>query len=281
MKRFREEYLTQKSQRKIFFSKQFKSLLYQSYIVGSDQIWNPDITCGLRKIYFGVFPNQNKKKVIAYAASLGGAFLSEEYDKQFSELISFLDAVSVREKAAISYIERFYDGKVQAVLDPVFLLNRRKWKSIEKVPDLIRYIFVYMTEKNDDLIRYVRELSMKKKMLIVTLKNEEDIVGENIYIDDAAGPAEFLGYIHKADYVVTNSFHGTAFSIIYQKRFMVFQHSSVGERISNILKIHELENRIYQKNIDTEIDRAIEWDRVEQRTETNMEISRRFLMEQL
>lgn len=281
MKRFRTEYLTQKGQGKILFSKQFAGLLYQCYIVGSDQIWNPDITCGLRKIYFGIFPNKNKKKVIAYAASLGGAFLSKEYDKQFSELINSLDAVSVREKAAIPYIERFYNGKVQAVLDPVFLLSKRKWKSIEKVPDMAGYIFVYMTEKNDDLLQYVKELSAKKKKLIVSLKREEDIAGENIYIDDVAGPAEFLGYVHKADYVVTNSFHGIAFSIIYQKKFTVFQHSSVGERISNILKIHGLENRIYQRNIDTDIDCSIEWDRVEKCTEANIEISREFLMKQL
>lgn len=68
---FRRKYLIEKGQKQIFFTYQFRKLSYRCYIVGSDQIWNPDITFGLREVYFGAFKSKNKKKVFAYAASLG------------------------------------------------------------------------------------------------------------------------------------------------------------------------------------------------------------------
>lgn len=280
MNEFRKEYLLRKGQSKLFFRSQLKKLPYQYYIVGSDQIWNPDITFGLRGVYFGVFKNRNKKKVISYAASLGGSSLASEYDHEFSLLVNCVDVVSVREAAAIPYIKRFYKKDVSAVLDPVFLLKKEMWVSIEKLPDKVGYIFVYITENNDELIRYVKKLAKEKDLLIIKMGGA-DINGENVFADYVAGPAEFLGYIHKADYVVTNSFHGIAFSILYQKQFVAFQHSSVGERIRNILVLHELENRIYQAEETIDIDGRIRWDRVRRCTEKNVKLAEIFLEKQL
>ena len=87
MKAFRRKYLLEHGQHRLFFASQLNRLSYETYIVGSDQIWNPDITCGLRKEYFGEFENEKKKKVIAYATSMGGAALAERYDEEFSELL--------------------------------------------------------------------------------------------------------------------------------------------------------------------------------------------------
>lgn len=277
MTRFREKYLTGEGKKRLFFLWQFRKLQYQYYIVGSDQIWNPDITLGLRRAYFGAFENKNKKKVIAYAASMGKASVAEQYSEEFSDLLKSLDHISVREKAAIPYISQFYRGDVCAVPDPVFLLRKDDWKKIEKLPDNAGYIFVYITEKNDRLFRYAGELAKKKGLGIIRIKGGTDIAGINIVTDDTAGPSEFLGYLHKADYVITNSFHGATFSIVFEKQFVVFQHSSVGARISDVLEFSGLECRLYQEE-GFQIDSEIAWDSVEKRIKEKAASAEKFLM---
>ena len=279
MKRFRKKYLIEKRQTKALFTFQLKCLPYQSYIVGSDQIWNPDITCGLRRVYFGAFKNRNKKKVMAYAASIGGVCLSEKYNKEFSELIKYVDSISVREESSIPYIRQFYANDVPAVPDPVFLLKRKRWEKIEKLPDEEGYIVVCITEKNDKLLNYVKELSWSYELPVIKIENGIDMEDEGFKVDRTVGPSEYLGYIHKAKFVVTNSFHMTAFSIIYQKKFVAFQHSHVGERITNLLNWYGLENRLYQDGKKVEIDNKIDWDNVEERMELSIRTAKQFLRE--
>lgn len=278
MDSFRKNFLVEKKQKKIFFLNQFKNLSYSCYIVGSDQIWNPGITCGLRKAYFGTFKNQHKRKIVAYAASLGGASLESRYDREFSELIKYVDAVSVREREAVPYVQSLYKGAVTTVLDPVMLLDREDWYKIEHKPDREGYILVYMTERNDNLIGYAKSLSEHKKIPILELRVVSGVTDKDFLIDYSAGPAEFLGYIHKADYVVTNSLHGVAFSIIYQKKFMVFQHTKLGARISNLLSIHGLEHRIYERDSHSDIEDVIDWESVRKCTKDNVKMSEEFLV---
>lgn len=278
MKQFRKRYLIEEKQKKVYFRHQLKHLPYQYYIVGSDQIWNPKVTHGLRKVYFGDFKNKNKIKVIAYAASLGSSELAEQYNKTFSELIKNLDAISVRECAAISYIKQFYSGEILVVPDPVFLLKKEEWSEIEKLPDRKKYIIIYITENNDMLLEYAKEISTNCELSIIKIENGIKIADGNYEVDHTAGPSELLGYIHKADYVITNSFHVVAFSIIYHKKFMAFKHSSVGERIINVLKYYGLENRLYQKHANINIDDMIDWDNVEKKVEGSVRVAEEFLM---
>lgn len=277
MRRFRKRYLVERGQKRLFFTYQLKRLPYQYYIVGSDQIWNPDITFGLRRAYFGAFKNRNKRKVIAYAASLGGTSLSERYRKKFSELIRYVDVVSVREKGAIPYIKQFYSGDILTALDPVFLLKKEEWKRIEKLPDKRNYILVYVTEKNDGLFAYAKALAKARGLSLIEIENRIDTGESAFFVDDTAGPSEFLGYIHQADYVLTNSFHAIAFSIIYQKKFMAFQHSALGERIDNILELCELKSRLCQKCRNVEIDAEINWEKVGKLLKKNMRAAEDFL----
>lgn len=279
MRRFRKRYLVEKGQRRALFSRHLRHLRYSCYIVGSDQIWNPDITCGLREVYFGAFENRRKEKVVAYGASMGSASLPSEYDRRFSELVRNVDVVSVREEEAIPYIEQFYDGPVTSVLDPVFLLKREEWERIEIPPAEDGYILYYATEANGDMAEFAGRLAKRTGRTVVELRSGAGSADKEFITDGTAGPAEFLGYIHNADYVVTNSFHGTAFSILYQKKFMVFLHRSLGARIRNILRIHGLEDRLYREEQETAVDSPIDWARVERRTERNVRGSEEFLRE--
>ena len=281
MKRFRKRVLINKRHPLIVLSRHFKRLPYLYYIVGSDQIWNPDITCGMREVYFGAFESRQKKKVIAYAASFGGESLPDCYDVEFSRLIKCVDAVSVREKEAISYVRRFYKGEVTAVLDPVFFLEKEVWQRVEKLPDRKGYICVYLTENNQELCNYVRRLSQDTGLPVVELSAGMLATQGGFSMDFTAGPAEFLGYIHKADYVITNSFHAIAFSIIFQKNFFAFVHSNRGARIKNILRIHGLENRLCQTGEDADIEACVDWEDVQRKTKENIRSSRDFLIKNL
>ncbi len=281
MSHFRKKYLIEGKQRKIVLPGQFKRLSYQYYIVGSDQIWNPDITVGLRNVYFGAFESRKKRKVIAYGASLGGEALDNTYDKSFSELLSHVDAISVREGAVIPYIKKFFKGDVENVLDPVFLLKKKEWIKIENQPDIERYILVYATEFNSKLVDYAIKLSQDKGLRVVELKFNTDNITPDFLIDYTAGPSEFLGYIHKAEYIVTNSFHAVAFSIIYQKKFIVFPHSSRSARLYNILQLHGLENRLWHDGEEGQIDSWIDWEEVINKTTKNVQLSIGYLIEHL
>lgn len=132
---FRREFLLEKGQPKILSAGGLGRLPYRNYIVGSDQIWNPKITCGLRRAYFGAFKGKRKEKVIAYAASFGGASIDERHDEKFARLVRHVDALSVREEAAVPYVKKFYEGDIKAVLDPVFFLKQEVWQKAEKAPD--------------------------------------------------------------------------------------------------------------------------------------------------
>jgi len=100
-------------------------------------------------------------------------------------------------------------------------------------------------------------------------------------LDSTAGPAEFLGYVHKAEYVVTNSFHGVALSIIFRKRFLAFAHSNLSARLMNILQIHGLEDRICREGEIGDIDASVDWEQVEQKTAEAMEQSAAFLLKNI
>lgn len=277
MRRFRRQYLVKGGFRRILFSGRLRYLRYPCYIVGSDQIWNPDITCGFRKPYFGAFENRWKKKVVAYAASIGGAVLPDRYDEEFSELLKHVDAVSVREEGAIPYIKRFYGGNVCAVMDPVFFLKKREWEQIENPPKQEGYILVYTTETNLGLVEYVKALSADKGLPVIELRVKAGNSETGFHMEYTAGPAEFLGYIHKAEYVITSSFHMIAFSILYEKQFLVFAHSHLGERTQNLLHVHGLEDRMYQEDGSSDIDDPIDWHEVKRRTEKQVQASEDFL----
>lgn len=281
MNYFRYKYLVNKKQRKILSLGGLTRLRYKYYVVGSDQIWNPDITCGLKKAYFGAFPNKRKKKVISYAASFGGSELSACYDEAFSKLVGCVDALSVREETAVPYVERLSGKEVTPVLDPVFFLKKESWQKVERVPDKVenrKYILVYVTEPNQGMADYAKSLSQNTGLPVIEVRAGQQGTDVGFEVDHTAGPAELLGYIHRAEYVVSNSFHAVAFSIIYEKQFLAFVHRSLGARVRNILQIHGLQDRLCGENETPDINAGIDWENVREKTRENVRASGEFLL---
>lgn len=290
MNRFRFRHLVDKRKHRVLFERGLTRLPYRYYVVGSDQIWNPHITCGLRKAYFGAFENQQKKRVISYAASFGSSELDSKYDREFSKLIGYVDAVSVREEAAVPYVERLSGREVTAVLDPVFFLEREDWRKVETEPEREGFIFLYITEKNEAMTEYARRLSHETGLPVVEVRATMIGADADFEVDHGAGPSEFLGYIDKADYVVSNSFHAVAFCIIYRKRFLAFAHSNLGARVRNILKIHGLLEKLYELNGDSavdwqrareQMDAPVDWDEAGRKTKEQTKLAGGFLMKNI
>lgn len=219
------------------------NLNLDAYITGSDQVWNSDHTNGFDPAYMLDFAEEGKLK-ISYAASVGREYILPQYREQFKESLKTYTSISVREASARPAITALTDKPVSVVLDPTLLLDRKDYEDL-KVPGKIkeRYILVYMMEANKDLIRFANKLSVATGIPIIQRKPLGIFRNELAsYYTDEAG--EFLGEIENAEYVLTNSFHATVFSLIYEKPFISMLHTSTGARTRDLLKTVGLESHI-------------------------------------
>lgn len=244
MRYFRHHYLTRKSAVRNTTGISLKK--YSHVFVGSDQVWNPEITVGLDDAYMGNIKEKGNCKLIAYGASFGGEVLPEKYHTHFMKSISEnFSAVSLREKSAVPFVRSFFHGNATDVLDPTLLLEQKEWEKIGKLPQEQGYILFIYTEYNERMIQYLHDLSGEVQRKVVQISMPWS--GQNrdwIHLEIKGGPSEFIGFFQNADYVVTNSFHGMVFSILFEKKFLVFSHSNKNARIENTLDKLNLKSRL-------------------------------------
>lgn len=220
-----------------------------AYITGSDQVWNSDHTNGFDPAYLLDFAEPGTKR-ISYAASVGREYILPQYREQFQKSLESYTAISVREASAKPAIEALTDQPVDVVLDPTLLLSKKDYEELKK-PGLFegRYILVYMMEANKELVKFANRLSKAIGLPIIQRKPPTVFRNElgSYYTDTAA---EFLSEIEHAEYVLTNSFHATVFSLIYEKPFISMLHTSTGARTSDLLESVGLESHILYKTED-------------------------------
>lgn len=205
---------------------------YDVFVSGSDQIWNSNITNGDKTFFL----NFTKRKKIAYAASFGKDYLTQ---KEKENVIAFLpdyNYISVRESSAKELLESF-NIKSQVVLDPVFLIDKAIWSShcTNNIKILKDYIFVYSMENSKSLEMTTKIMKKKYNIPVIVVRGGGQPGRIDGKEDLTCGPAEFLRYIRDAKYIVTNSFHGLAFSIIFEKKFICLPHSTRNTRIENLM----------------------------------------------
>lgn len=228
---------------------------YDGFVVGSDQVWNTSFSF-FNSAYLLDFVKENKKR-IAYAASVGVAVESPRLKKElFEEWIPKFDYLSVREKTHQEFIQSYTDKNVETVLDPTLLLTKKEYdeliESTEEKKDVDKegdYIFFYYLKHDDTTplaCSFVNMLSRKYNLKIVhfyvempeqTFKNEN----RSFYFE---GPKDFIWYIKHAKIVVTNSFHGTVFSILYHKPFYTYIVKSMEARVLDLLEELKLTDRL-------------------------------------
>lgn len=246
MRRFISEYLAVSS-RKLKSADELESLEYDCLIMGSDQIWNPDITLGMDRAFFGDFASPASSKRIAYAASMGRDRLEGRYLEAFKSYMANFSAISVRESSAVPFVREYATCPICAVCDPVFLLTGGQWRDLsQKAEAKIRnpYVLVYYTEYNPDLIEFAERVAREKALPLILLNRNDARGSKRHRYLTGIGPLDFLLYIANAGYVVTNSFHATALSVLLHKQFMVFSHSSLGARIMDLFGTLGLSSRL-------------------------------------
>lgn len=261
-----------------------------TYVVGSDQVWNPKITEGFQDGYFCTFKNDTKEgtRFVSYAASIGMSACDTDCDEYFRRNLKNFDAISIREAGSKEYLSQFCEKEPICVLDPVFLLNRSQWeeqiKSIPKHNE--KYFFVYCAEENKELIRYAKKLASEKGL--------ELYVGDNYFqqwfykqshddftLKNEANPLETLSYLRDAEYVVTNSFHGLVTSIIFEKQFAVFLHTVRSERQTSLLNTTQLNARVVTDIDSFDIDEKIDYETSKALLDVKIKESKDFIQNEI
>lgn len=215
------------------------------YISGSDQLWNPMLLdFSFDEAYFLKFGDQKVKRV-TYAVSLKEKYTEEEKANLVS-LSQELNQICIREHN-LEY-EKLVNKPVDVCVDPTLLLDSSAYREVE-AGRLVQepYVFVYGFESSEELDKAVKETSEKLGLKVINGSPNRIRLSGGCDTVFNYGPSEFLSYIKYADFVVTNSFHGTAFSIIYHKQFEVVPHSTRGRRMTELLQKLDLSNRIWSE----------------------------------
>lgn len=259
---------------------------FDCYVAGSDQIWNP-IPVDFDWAYYLPFVKSGKR--IAYAPSLGplSSVGDETFQKQIAEYVSLFDHVTVRDNDAAEKMSKLTASTPQVVVDPTLLLDKATWELLV-TPKRIhegRYIFFYTLFADSEMIDMVKGLSQKFGLPVVVsnFSNQHDVLNpfEKHY---DSGPLEFLNLIYHADMVITSSFHGTAFSVIFQKKLYSIRGNR-DARISTLLNavgmsecvVSNVED-IRKKDIGTPDYRVVE-QKLHQLAESSKSILKDMLME--
>lgn len=248
---------------------------YTDFIVGSDQLWLPVNVVG--NYYTLNFVPENINK-ISYATSFGISQIPKKYREQYVQFLSKINYLSVREDSGKEIIKELINKEAVVVCDPTLLLKKEEWEKLESKNYSInnKYIFCYFLGKNIKHRKFVERLREKTGYKIVSINHCDEYVKYSDKFADIipydVGPSEFLKLIKNAEYVCTDSFHGTMFSLIYNKQFFSFRRHmenlkmSTNSRISSILKILNLEQRLLtgDETIDN-VDKQIQYDTINKR----------------
>ena len=256
-------------------------LPYDVILSGSDQIWNPKIFPDGRfdPVFFGAFSRRRK---IAYAPSFGIPHVPEGMEEELRGYLAGFSHVSVRERQGQVIVEEVTGKTVPVVLDPTLLLDREEWSAIAQPPADKGYILCYCISKPGALSPYIHALAEKTGLPVVQLCGIRQKVHPKAKCVLDAGPAEFLGLFQNASYVCTNSFHGTVFSVQFQKPFFTAVAPSElaapeSSRTFSILSRLGLTGRIIGKGDTAGLDDAIDWASVDRRLEEARQSSLTYL----
>lgn len=207
------------------------------FIAGSDQIWNFNLPNGKDDVFYLDFVRRGKKA--SYAASLGMDYLTNEQLEILREKLKRFDYVSLREKTAKKILEMAGLNNIQVVSDPVYLLSRDEWNDISKKPDKMlneKYVLIYAFNRQKDIFKFGKELAQKYGFKAISVNTFwEDVLNKTDHYYWNCMPEEFLYLVSHAECVVTNSFHGLSFSMIFNKPVILFEKDDKGNSRMNDL----------------------------------------------
>lgn len=218
--------------------------MFDYFVVGSDQVWNPYYEGSNEFFYLG-FADEGKR--LTYAPSFGVDHIPDEMVEKMQGWLNQIPDVSIREAKGKEILSSIFNLNSTVVCDPVFLLNKEQWLQVaEPVIKEEKYFVVYILgKKTVETKRYIKKLEKYYGIKSIDLYTRDD--PDSLF----CGPAEFIGLIARAEFVFTDSFHGTAFSLIFERPVAIIDRNAsnknssykMNSRIDNILKLAGLDNR--------------------------------------
>lgn len=272
------------SNNKYYNEDDFKKLKeYDFFICGSDQIWNLNLMDD--NIFFLPFKTlYPDSKFIAYAPSIAETLTANQM-KEIGSRIGHFDYLSIRELESEKALSAIIDRKITTVVDPIFLLDEIEWGQITSLntmkDEYIACYFLGIDQIAVDTVKKLRELTGYKVINMgfdLKGKLHSDIEMSN------SSPAEFVSMIRNASFVCTNSFHATAFSILFNKPFLTIKHSTRNLRMDNLFRLMKISDRVISTDNDLSsitVDKIFHQTQYEQRLKQQIENSKQYLFEAL
>ncbi len=230
---------------------------YDYIVAGSDQVWNHKWS-GFDKAFFLDFCPDYKK--FSYAASFGFDKIPSGVVDEYKELLNSFRGFSLRESSGKRIVDDLLSQNESIVsIDPTCLIGADKWRSVAKAPEDSSYVLMYTLEKSQGLTDYAKKLAEKHNLKVIQIVDAIKKI-DGIETRGFMSPAEFVGYFMNADYVVTNSFHGLMFSVIFNKQFYLGLQKRQGApnaRLVDFVNDFGLESRVLDdefKYFEAEID---------------------------
>lgn len=264
-----------------------KSEKYSAFISGSDQLWSPS---GLPSNFYNLKFTYDEATRISYASSFGVKKIPWYQRSRTKDYLNRMTYISCREQSGKEIVKQLIGKNVPVVCDPTMLLTSKQWDALigNKITTEGKYIFSYMLGGNREHRKQVEKLSEITGLPIVSIHQflEADLNFGDIEIQDA-GPVEFVNLIKNAEYVCTDSFHGSVFSIIYHKKFIIFNRydetssTSKNTRIDSLCFTLGLTNRRFSGSIFENINEPIDYMTIDLMLESFRNESRRYLEEAL
>ena len=253
----------------------------ECFIAGSDQIWNCNLENGKDDAFFLKFIDNDKIKM-SYAASIAMDKIPNDQKDRFKNNLKEFNYISVREKTAVKLLKEIGIKNVERVLDPVYLLERSQWDELADKSSLElnkeKYILAYGFKRQENLYKYARELATKKgyKLYSINTNFEDNFLDVDEYYYNAT-PNDFVNLVRNAQEVVTNSFHGLSFSIIYNKPVHQFKKSgNENSRMTDLLEELKMSDRLVNTNNEI-IDKKINYSETNEIVQANRSKSIEFL----
>jgi polysaccharide pyruvyl transferase WcaK-like protein len=246
---------------------------FDSYIIGSDQVWRPKYSPQLSTYFLDFLKNNNTVKKLAYAASFGvnDWEFTQKQTQYLEKLIKLFDAVSVREDSAIDLCKKYFNVDASHLLDPTLLLDKEIYKSLVKKQDVKMSpgnLFTYILDESDKKDAIIKKTAQKYDLSdFSVMPNNQFSDPSKKNIQDCIFPPveEWIRGFMDAEFVVTDSFHGTIFSIIFNKPFFAIANKNRGlTRFTSLLKLFNLEKRLVFSTDDINFDcfNEIDWEHI-------------------
>ena len=256
---------------------------YSAFITGSDQLWSPS---GLPTNFYNLMFTYEEAIRISYASSFGVKSIPWYQKNRTKAFLNRIQFISCREQTGSEIVKKLTDRDVPVVADPTMLFDGNEWKNMlpcKRVQEG-QYIFSYILGTNKKYREEVRKLSKKTGLPVVSIHQyvDADLGFGDVSITDA-GPEEFIDLIRNAEYICTDSFHGSVFSILFHKRFVVFNRysekssSSKNTRIENLCARLGLDNRKFSGDITKDVNEEIDYSVIDSKIKTIRNESRIYL----